>query len=64
MTEFDRLAAKCATAMYVKENVTKITYFNCFGDKIDEKVETKSEVYVFDENEKVWRHGLNGDYKE
>ena len=61
MTDIEKLVAKTRNACCVKEITTKLTYFNCFGDKIDEDTTTRTEVFVFDEDKTEWNKGLLGD---
>lgn len=58
MTDIEKLLAKTRNALCVNEVTTKTTYYNCFGDMIDEKITTKSEVYIFDENKAEWVKGI------
>ena len=58
MTDLEKLIAKTQNAVCVEETTTKHTYFNCFGDKIDEKTTVVSEVYIFDEKKAEWVKGI------
>ena len=61
MTDLEKLIAKTQNAVCVEETTTKHTYFNCFGDKVDEKITTESEVYIFDEKKAEWVKGIKED---
>ena len=50
MTDLEKLVAKTQKALCVEEITTKISYYNCFGDKIDEDVKTTSSFYTFKED--------------
>lgn len=50
MTDLEKLVAKTQKTLCVKEITTKISYYNCFGDKIDEDVKTESSFYIFKED--------------
>ena len=58
MSDIEKMLAKTRNAFCVEEITTKTTYFNCFGDKIDEKTTITSSVFVFDETKGVWHKGL------
>ena len=47
MTDLEKLAAKTQNAFCVKETTTKTSYYNCFGEKIDEDIKINSELYTF-----------------
>ena len=47
MTDWEKLVAKTQKVLCVEEITTKISYYNCFGDKIDEDVKTTSSFYTF-----------------
>lgn len=57
MTELEKLLAKAHNAICVKEVTTKWTYYNCFGDSIEEKTKTVSEVFIFDDTKGEWVKG-------
>ena len=57
MTDIDKLIAKTKNALCVEETTTKHTYFNIFGEKIDEKTSTLATVYIFDESKCEWVKG-------
>lgn len=59
MTDLEKLLAKTRNALCVEEVTTKHTYFNCFGDKIDEKITTTASVFVFDEKKAEWVKGIS-----
>ncbi len=50
MTDFAKLVAKTKKVLCVEEITTKTSYYNCFGDKIDEDVKTASSFYTFKED--------------
>lgn len=58
MTDLEKLVAKTRNAICVKEVTTKQTYYNCFGDSIDEKTKTVSEVFIFDGIKGEWVKGI------
>lgn len=58
MTDLDKLVAKTRSALCVEETTTKHTYFNIFGEKIDEKTSTLATVYVFDKSKIEWVKGI------
>ena len=60
MTDIEKMLAKTRNAFCVEEVTTKRTFFNCFGDKIDEDITVNSEVFIFDENKIEWHKGLLG----
>jgi hypothetical protein len=47
MTDFEKLVAKGTNAVCVETITTTRSFYNCFGDKIDETVTEKSRVYTF-----------------
>ncbi len=53
MTELEKLAAKTHNKFCVEETTTKTSYYNRFGDKIDEDIKITSELYVFRENKET-----------
>ncbi len=53
MTDLEKLAAKTQKVLCVEEVTTKISYYNCFGDKIDEDVKTVSSFYTFKDKEEA-----------
>ena len=53
MTDFEKLAAKTHNAFCVEETTTKTSYYNCFGDKIDEDIKTISSLYTFREDKET-----------
>lgn len=57
MTDLEKLVAKTQNAICVEEVTTKHTYYNCFGDKIEEKTKTVSEVFIFDDINGEWVKG-------
>ena len=61
MSDIEKLLAKTRNAFCVKEITTTLTYFNCFGDKIDEDTTTSSEVFIFDKDKISWHKGLIDD---
>jgi len=62
MTDIDKLVAKARNAICVEETTTKHTYFNIFGEKIDENTSTLATVYMFDESKCEWVKGtIKGD---
>lgn len=63
MTDVERLVAKGINALCVEEITTKRAFYNCFGDKIDEKTITTSEVYIFDETKAEWVKGTKENKK-
>lgn len=58
MTDIEKLLAKTRSAFCVEEVTTKRTYFNCFGDKIDENTSTRSEIFIYDKDNIEWHKGL------
>lgn len=51
MTDLEKLAAKTQNKFYVEETTTKTSYYNCFGDKIDENIKIiSSSIYIFKED--------------
>ena len=61
MTDLEKLVARTENAICVEETTTKHTYFNIFGEKIDEKTSTLATVYIFDENKAEWVKGIKED---
>ena len=61
MTDIEKLVAKGTNALCVEEVTTKTTYYNCFGDKIDESIKTTSSVFIFDETKCEWVKGMRGE---
>ena len=57
MTDLEKLFAKTQNAICVEEVTTKRTYYNCFGDSIEEKTKTVSEVFIFDDIKGEWVKG-------
>ena len=57
MTDIDKLVARAENALCVEETTTKHTYFNVFGEKIDEKTSTLATVYMFDKSKCKWVKG-------
>lgn len=57
MTDLEKLLAKTSNAICVKEVTTKLTYYNCLGDSIEEKTKTVSEVFIFDDIKGEWVKG-------
>lgn len=57
MTDWEKLVAKTQNAFCVEEVTTKKTYYDCFGDKIDEQVKTTSTLYQFDKDTSEWVKG-------
>ena len=60
MTDLEKLLATTQNALCVEETTTKHTYFNRFGDKIDEKTSVVSTVYIFDDKKAEWVKGIKG----
>ena len=60
MTDLEKLVAKTRSAICVEEVTTKLTYYNCFGDNIEEKTKTISEVFIFDDIKGEWVKGTKG----
>ena len=58
MTDIEKLVAKVTNAICVEEVTTKTTYYNCFGDKIDENTKTNSSVFIFDKTKCDWVKGI------
>ena len=56
MTDLEKLVAKGTNAICVETITTKRTFYNCFGDMIDESVTEKSRVYTFLDD--TWVLGL------
>lgn len=56
MTDLERLLARTQSVLCVKETTTKSIYYNCFGDKIDEKTDTTAEFYTY-KSESGWIKG-------
>ena len=46
MTDLEKYLAKLDAVVRVEEVTTKITCYNCFGDKVDERVKTTSSFYT------------------
>lgn len=59
MGDIEKLIAKGQNAICVETIITKRTFYNCFGEKIDESITEKSCIYTFQEN--TWVTGLKGD---
>ena len=53
MTDFEKLVAKTQNKFCVEETTTKTSYYNCFGDKIDENIKITSELYIFREDKET-----------
>lgn len=53
MTDLEKLVAKTQNKFCVKETTTKTSYYNCFGDKIDENIKVTSELYLFKEDKET-----------
>lgn len=47
MTDLEKLYASTQNKFCVEETTTKTSYYNCFGEKIDDKIKTTSEIYIF-----------------
>lgn len=47
MTDLEKLVAKTQNVLCVEEITTKTSYYNCFGDKINEDIKTTSSFYTF-----------------
>lgn len=47
MTDLEKLLAKTQNVLCVEEITTKTSYYNCFGDKINEDIKTTSSFYTF-----------------
>ena len=58
MTDWEKLVAETQNAICIKEVTTKQTYYNCFGDSIEEKTKTTSEVFIFDGAKGEWVKGI------
>lgn len=58
MTDLEKLIAKTNNVFCVEEVTTKQTFYNCFGDKTEEKTKTVSEVFVFDDIKCEWVKGI------
>lgn len=56
MTDIEKLIKKGENAICVETIVTKRTFYNCFGEKIDEINTEKSRVYTFQKDS--WVTGL------
>lgn len=56
MTDIEKLIAKGTNAICVETITTKRTFYNCFGEKIDEAINEKTCVYTFREG--AWITGL------
>lgn len=53
MTDLEKLFAKTQNKFCVEETTTKTSYYNCFGDKIDEDIKITSALYIFRENKEL-----------
>lgn len=47
MTDLEKLYAKTQNKFCIEETTTKTSYYNCFGEKIDEDIKTTSTLYTF-----------------
>lgn len=47
MNDLEKLFAKTDKVLCVEEIITKRTYYNRFGDKVDEDTHTTSTFYTF-----------------
>lgn len=57
MSDLEKYIAKTQKAFCVEEVATKTTYYNCFGEKIDQQVKTSSTIYRFDKDTGKWEKG-------
>lgn len=57
MTDLEKLVARTKSVLCVEETTTKITYYNCFGDKINEEINTATEFYTYNTSESGWIKG-------
>ena len=53
MTDLEKLYAKTQNKFCVEETTTKTSYYNRFGDKIDEDIKITSELYIFREDKET-----------
>ncbi len=51
MNELEKLFVKKQAVLCVRETTTKITQYNCFGDKISEDITETSSFYTLKEEE-------------
>ena len=58
MTDFEKLIAKHKNRVYVEEITIKKTFYNCFGEKIDEQIANTAKFYVFDDEKCEWVQGV------
>ena len=56
MTDTEKLVAKGTNALCVETITTTRSFYNCFGDKIDETVIENSHIYTFQNG--TWVTGL------
>lgn len=56
MTDIEKLIARGTNAICVETITTKRTFYNCFGEKVDETINEKSCIYTFREG--TWKTGL------
>ena len=53
MTDLKELFAKAQNKFCVVETTTNTSYYNCFGDKINEDIKTTSELYILKEDKET-----------
>ena len=53
MTDLEKLYAKTQNKFCVEETTTKTSYYNCFGEKIDEDIKINSVLYIFREDKET-----------
>ena len=53
MTDLEKLYAKTQNKFCVEETTTKTSYYNCFGEKIDEDIKTTCELYIFKQDKET-----------
>ena len=53
MTDLEKLFAKTQNKFCVEETTTKTSYYNCFGEKIDEEIKTNCVLYTFREDKET-----------
>lgn len=58
MSDIEKLIAKHRSRVYVEEITIKKTFYNCFGEKIDEQMANTSKFYVFDKDKCEWVQGI------
>ena len=62
MTDLEKLYAKTQNKFCVEEITTKTSFYNCFGEKIDENIKTTSEIYILrKDNETGMFNWVKGD---